>query len=145
MFKYLGVKYSADGDGAVGREARAEQAADRYRQLGNIWNSSGLSVGLKLRLYEAGVISVLIYGCETWDLTEKAMTWLGAWNATRLAMITGRKIREEYKNPVFDLVGVVRARRLPVKWAGELLTREDSFLPRRIAIAELERFGGKRH
>jgi hypothetical protein len=142
-FKYLGVTYSADGDNAIGREARAEQAANRYRQLGNIWNSSGLSVGLKLRLYEAGVISVLVYGCETWDLTEKAMTWLGAWNARRLAMITGREIREEYKDPAFDLVGAVRARRL--KWAGELLTREETFLPRRVALAELERYGGKGH
>jgi hypothetical protein len=142
-FKYLGVKFSADGDSAIGREARAEQAADRYRQLGNVWNSSGLSVGLKLRLYEAGVISVLIYGCETWDLTEKAMTWLGAWNARRMAMITGREIRDEYKDPTFDLVGVVRARRL--KWAGELLRREETFLPRRIAVAELERFGGAGH
>jgi hypothetical protein len=139
----VSVKYSADGDGAVGREARAVQAADRYRQLGNIWNSSGLSEGLKLRLYEAGVISVLIYGCETWDLTEKAMSWLGSWNARRLAMITGREIREEYKDPAFDLVGAVRARRL--KWAGELLRREKTFLPRRIAIAELERFGGAGH
>ena len=89
------------------------------------------------------MISVLVYGCETWNMTEKAMTWLGAWNARRVAMITGREIRDEYKDPVFDLVGAVRARRL--KWAGELLTREDSFLPRRVALAELESFGGIEH
>ena len=41
-----------------------EQAADRFRQIGNLWNSSELSVGLKLRLYKAGVFSVLAYGCE---------------------------------------------------------------------------------
>ena len=36
-FKYLGVWFSADGDKVGGREARMEQAADRYRQMGNIW------------------------------------------------------------------------------------------------------------
>jgi hypothetical protein len=140
-FKYLGIWFSADGDRLLGREERMEQAADRFRQLGNIWNSSELSVGVKLRLYEAGVYSVLAYGCECWDLTEKAGTALRAWNARRLAMITGREIREEYLDPSFDLLSRARARRL--KWAGQLLCAKESFLPRRVALAELERTGGQ--
>ena len=106
-FKYLGVWFSRDGNRELGREERMIQAADRFRQMpvGNIWHSAELSVGLKLRLYEAGVYSVLVYGCECWDLTEKAATALRSWNARRLAMITGREIREEYNDPSFDLMG----------------------------------------
>jgi hypothetical protein len=118
-----------------------EQAADRFRQMGSLWNSSELSRGLKLRLYEAGVVSVLAYGSECWDITEKAASAVRAWNARRLAMITGREIREEYKTPSFDLLGCVRARRL--KWAGQLLRAPESYLPRRTALAELERYGGQ--
>ena len=140
-FKYLGIWFSADGDRVMGREARMEQAANRFRQLGNIWNSSELSVGVKLRLYEAGVYSVLAYGCECWDLSEKAGTALRAWNARRLAMITGREIREEYLEPSFNLLGCARARRQ--KWAGQLLRAKETFLPRRVAMAELERTGGR--
>jgi hypothetical protein len=140
-FKYLGIWFSADGDRVLGREDRMELAADRFRQLGNIWNSSELSVGVKLRLYEAGVYSVLAYGCECWDLSEKAGTALRSWNARRLAMITGREIREEYLEPAFDLLRCARARRL--KWAGQLLRAKESFLPRRVAMAELERTGGE--
>jgi exonuclease III len=140
-FKYLGVWFSGDGDRSLGREERMEQAADRFRQLGNIWNSSELSVGVKLRLYEAGVYSVLAYGCECWDLTEQAATALRAWNARRVAMITGREIKEEYLDPSFDLLSCARARRL--KWAGQLLRAKESFLPRRVALAELERTGGQ--
>ena len=77
-FKYLGIWFSADGDRVLGREDRMELAADRFRQLGNIWNSSELSVGVKLRLYEAGVYYVLAYGCECWDPSEKAGTALRA-------------------------------------------------------------------
>ena len=139
-FKYLGVWFSADGCRELGREERMLQAADRFRQMGNIWNSSELSVGLKLRLYEAGVYSVLVYGCECWDLTEKAETALRSWNARRLAMISGREIREEYNAPSFDLLSCAKARRL--KWAGQLLRAEESFLPRRVALVELEQTAG---
>jgi len=45
----------------LGREARMEQAADRFRQMGNLWNRAELSVGLKIRLYVAGVYSVLAW------------------------------------------------------------------------------------
>ena len=55
-------------------------------------------------------------------------------------MITGREIKEEYLDPAFDLLGCARARRL--KWAGQLLRAEESFLPRRTALAELERTEG---
>ena len=73
-------------------------------------------MGLKIRLYKAGVYSVLGYGCECWDLSAKAEKSVRAWNARRMAMITGREIKEEYHTPSFDLLGGVRARRL--KWAG---------------------------
>ena len=142
-FKYLGVWFSADGDKVGGREARMEQAADRYRQMGNIWNISELSEGLKLRPFQAAVVSVLVYGCECWDLSEKASTALRAWNARRMTMITGRDIREEYLTPSFDLLCCIRVRRL--KWAGQLLRAKESFLPRRVALAELERYDGMGH
>jgi hypothetical protein len=140
-FKYLGIWFSADGDRELGREARMEQAADRFRQLGNIWYSAELDLGVKLRLYEAGVYSVLAYGSECWDLSEKAGVALRAWNARKLSMMSGREFREEYNEPSFDLLGCVRARRL--KWAGQLLRAKESYLPRQVAMAELERTGGQ--
>ena len=58
-FKYLGVWFSGDGSRELGREERMIQAADRFRQMGSIWNNSELSEGLNIRLYKAGVYSVL--------------------------------------------------------------------------------------
>jgi hypothetical protein len=80
-------------------------------------------------------------GCECWDLSEKAGTALRSWNARRLAMITGKEIREEYFEPACDLPRCARATRL--KWVGQLLRAKESFLPRRVAMVELERTGGK--
>ena len=80
---------------------------------------------VKIRIYAAGVTSVLVYGCECWDMSQAAKT-VGAWNARRLACITNREIREEYKAPSYDLVGAVRARRL--KYVGKILRMEEGRL-----------------
>ena len=58
----------------------------------------GVSLELKLRVYVAGVVSVLVYGCECWDM-EWAVGAVGAWNARRLAVLTDREIRSEYLEP----------------------------------------------
>jgi len=50
--------------------------------------------------------------------------------------VTGREIRDEYCVPSFDLVARVRARRL--RWAGHLLRASEEYLPRRVAVAQLE-------
>ena len=50
--------------------------------------------------------------------------------------MTGREIRDEYGVPSFDLVARIRARRLT--WAGHLLRAKEKYLPRRIALAQLQ-------
>ena len=137
-FKYLGMEFTADGDAGYGMEKRMEQAASRFRQLGRIWHSAEISTGLKLRIYVAGVLSILQYGSECWDITEKSSKGIRAWNARRLALLTGREIRAEYTVPTFDLLGSVRARRL--QWAGHLLREKETFLARKVAIAELQMY-----
>ena len=114
--------FRADGDQQQALEFRMALAADRFRVMRKVWNSRELSLELKLRVYAAGVVSVLVYGCECWDM-ERACTAVGAWNARRLAVITGREIREEYLVPSYDLIGAVRARRL--KYVGHILRLEE--------------------
>ena len=52
---------------------------------------------------------------------------------TSLAL-TGVGYREIYNSPPYDLVGSIISRRM--KWLGKLLRADESFLPRRVAIAE---------
>ena len=128
-FKYLGFWVSADGDTWQGMEKRLEQAADRFRVLGKVWRAAEIGGKLKLRIYVAGVLSVAAYSSECWVLGEKEERYLQAWNARRLAVITGRSIREEYQHPVRSLVGLIRRRRL--QWLGRVLReRRDSLVGR---------------
>jgi len=41
-----------------------------FGRLANIWKRTGLSLQTKIRLYNALVISVLLYGSETWTLLK---------------------------------------------------------------------------
>ena len=64
------------------------------------------------------------------------------WNAKRVAFITEKEIREEYKEPTFDLVSRTRKRRLD--WAKDLLQADNQLPSRQIMIASVhaEGWGG---
>ena len=109
-----------------------------YNKLHHIWHSKILSTRIKLDIYSAAVVSVLIYGCEIWVLDKAALDKLRAWNCRKLVVISGFDFREEYLAPEVDVAGAVRTRRL--LWAGDILTAQEDFLPRRVAVAELNTF-----
>ena len=102
--------------------------------MNKVWHSKLLSKRLKRDIYRAAVISIATYGCECWVLNKKAMEKLRAWNCKRLVVLSGLGFREEYMTPTVDIVQLIRKQRL--KWAGQVLRREDSYLPRRILIGE---------
>ena len=83
------------------------------------------------------MVSVLVYRSEAWPVSDKVIKWVGAWNAKRLSFITDREIRDEYVVPSFDIVARIRARRLT--WAGHLLREKETHLPKRVAIARLQK------
>ena len=38
-----------------------------------IWKDKNLELNLKLRLFNVRIINILLYGCESWDITKKIM------------------------------------------------------------------------
>jgi hypothetical protein len=135
----LGFGASTDGDNLTPTNARLQLAASRYSGMGNIWRSAEISLTLKLRIYQAAVCSVVIYGSEAWIWTEALEKKLKNWNAKRVAFITEKEIREEYKEPTFDLVSRTRKRRLD--WAKDLLQADSQLPSRQIMIASVQAEG----
>ena len=70
-------------------------ARNRFGKMYHIWNSTQLSLEVKLQLYESAVVLVLVYGCEAWKLTPSLLCSLNRWNSRCTSIITGRSIREE--------------------------------------------------
>ena len=113
---YLGVGASVDGDSLTPMNARLQLAASG---MGNIWKSSEISLSLKLRINQAAVCLVVMHVSEAWIWAEALEKELKNWNARRVASMTGEEVREECKDPTFDLVSRTSKRRLG--WAKDLL------------------------
>ena len=69
-FKYLGYHFQADGDRKHAMVIRMGIASTRFSECKKVWKSKVISQREKLRLFDSGVISVLVYGCEIWMLNE---------------------------------------------------------------------------
>ena len=121
LFKYLGSLFACNGDQQVDTKARIAMAMTRSGQLSHLFDSPELGKRLKLRLYKVAVCSLLMYGCESWVLTNKVLRQLNGANSSMLARITGQSVREEARRATtsFDLVRQIRVMRL--KWLGYIL------------------------
>jgi len=67
-FIYLGSKQSSSGYCRPDMLRRVGLASSVVSSLQRIWKCSYLSTNTKVHLYQALVMSVLLYGAETWTL-----------------------------------------------------------------------------
>ena len=65
-FEYLGSFVCQDGDVRKEAGVRVGKAGAVFSRMKKVWNSGGISLKTKLRLFNATVMTVLLYGSETW-------------------------------------------------------------------------------
>lgn len=70
-FCYLGSYITGDGGAEEDVKSRIQKARQAFGMLNNIWRSTKYSKNLKLKIFKSNVLSVLLYGCETWKVTNK--------------------------------------------------------------------------
>ena len=70
-FQYLGSVFTADGGADEDVENRLLKAKQAFAALRNIWRANQISRNVKLKFFRTNVLSVLLYGCETWKVTNK--------------------------------------------------------------------------
>ena len=69
-FIYLGGTVNNEGGTTEDIRRRLGHARSAYNKLTAIWNSSQIGRKTKIRLFNSNVISVLLYGSETWKMTK---------------------------------------------------------------------------
>jgi len=79
-FTYLGSDITSDGFATAELHRRVGFASSILGQLDGVWSHSRLSLNTKLRLYTSLVQSVLLYGSETWTLSQDEMKRLQAFH-----------------------------------------------------------------
>jgi len=73
-FKYLGVIFTKDGRCKAELKSRLKNARAAFSRLWrNVWGVKQLSLKTKMDVYKASVLSVLLYGSETWAVKKSEM------------------------------------------------------------------------
>ena len=132
-FKYLGSHMeSSEKD----FKTRKGQAWGAFWLLKEIWKSKVTSIELKIRIFEASCLSILLYGSETWILNEKLLSELDSFGTNcyrhilrirRGDKISNKTIYERVKQKPLSNKLIKRQ----LTWVGHIL-RYDSNEPVRI-------------
>lgn len=147
-FKYLGSEMEPGGRLDMELRSRMGKASSAFGQLAKLWKSR-VSLKCKLRIYNAVVISTLLYSAETWATTQTEERKLDAFDQRCLRRILGVRwyqhvrntdIRRRTNQPAASLL--LQVRRL--RWYGHVVRMEDSRLPKRMLNWRPEQVGGRR-
>ena len=71
QFKYLGSILTKDGASKTEVKARITSATSALTRLERVFKSRNISFCTKYHLYKSLVLSILLYGCESWTLTAE--------------------------------------------------------------------------
>ena len=145
--KYLGSQYSADGSIDKEITARLSAANGAAARLHNFWRRGRVGAQRKLTFYKSAVMTVLLYGAESWPTTAAQLQRLEVFHQRRLREILRIRWEDHVPNgAVHVLAGVpsiaatVAARRLT--WLGHIARMVDTRLVKQLLFSQQP---GRRH
>jgi hypothetical protein len=144
QFTYLGGVLSSDGLLDTEIRARCQKAAVAFGRLRrNVFDRRDVALVVKLQVYRAAVLAALLYGCETWVISQRLFAKLEAVQWRCLRCMLHIKWHDMVPNvEVLRRAGcelvetVVRTRRL--QWLGHVTRMERHRIPRRLLFGELD-------
>ena len=75
-FTYLGSSIQLDGNIEHEIRLRIGRANKGFHMLNPVWRTKSLPRKIKLKVYQACVLSILLYSCETWPLKKSDLSSL---------------------------------------------------------------------
>ncbi|CAH8492886.1 unnamed protein product [Dicrocoelium dendriticum] len=130
-FCYLGSVMSTDQQLHVELRIRVSKAAVAFGKLEyRVWNNHQLSIGTKLMVYKSMVLSVLLYGSETWTMYRRDVRYLERFHQQCLRRILrigwGARVADTEvlrRSGMYAVDGILLLRHL--RWLGHV-SRMDS-------------------
>jgi hypothetical protein len=117
-FRYLGTIFTHKNSIQEKSKSRLKSGNASYHSVQNLLSSSFLSKNIKIKIYRTIILSVVLYGCETWLLTLREDHRLRSFENRMLRRIfwpkrveiigEGRKPRNEELNDLNFLPSIVR-------------------------------------
>ena len=145
MFRYLGSWLTRDGRDDCDVVARIETAGNAFGALRScIFSSTTVSFRTKKIVYLALILSILLYGCESWCLTEALLHKLRLFHrqCIRAMCRVNRyhtRIHRIHSSELLARVGLYSidtyVSRRQLRWAGHVARMDYSRLPRKMLSA----------
>ena len=142
-FTYLGSTITDNLSLDAELNKRIGKAATTLERLATrVWENPKLTTKTKMAVYNACVVSTLLYGSEAWTTYSKQERKLNSFHLQSLRRILGISWRDKVPNTeVLDCAGLpimytlLRQRR--VHWIGHVCRMEDGRIPKDILYGEL--------
>ena len=134
-FTYVGSTVDKTGGAEQDITARVGKARSSFSKLTKVWKSSQYSIGTKTRIFNANVLTVLLYGSETWRMTKRDEHKLDSFQHKCLRKVlkihwpmkvTDEEVRERTKSERISTQVKIRMWR----WIGHVLRMKPDSLPR---------------
>ena len=148
QFTYLGSTLSTDATIDIEVNNRINKASAAFGRLSTrVWNQHDLRLQTKINVYNAVVLSALLYGSETWTCYRRHIRLLESFHMRRLRAIVGIRWQDLISNvKVLEMTQstsiqcwIIRAQ---LRWVGHVIRLPSGRLPQQILYSELSH--GKR-
>ena len=135
-FKYLGSQMASSASDFKRRKALAWGAVWKLERL---WRSSELPISTKIKLFHITCVTILLYGCESWVLSQDMECKINAFATSSYRVMLNIKRRDHVSNTIIysmtdtqPLVHCVRMRQLSL--LGHVLRLPEEEPVRRYAL-----------
>ena len=142
-FTYLGSCISSNLSLDSELNVRIGKAATAMARLAKrVWDNSLLTINTKMKVYQACVLSTLLYGSETWTLYSRQERRLNAFHMRCLRRLLGITWQDRITNAEVlsraglpSMYAMLTQRRL--RWLGHVCRMDDGRIPKDIMYGEL--------
>ena len=106
-----------------------------------IWSAKHVRNELKLNIFNASVISVFLYGCETWIVSSKMTSEINSFATSCYRIMLGIKRIQKVPNAhIYEQIGaeplIYTVQKRQLRWIGHALRRDASEPSRIFALYE---------
>ncbi|XP_046848167.1 uncharacterized protein LOC124441744 [Xenia sp. Carnegie-2017] len=142
-FKYLGTTIHQDGGCKTEVELRISRAWNKWRELTGVLCDKKMPKKLKILIYKTVIRPVLLYGNETWSVTDYLAEKISVCEMRMIRYCLGVSLEEHRTNEsireeanVMSILKLMRRKRL--QWFGHVCRREEDVDIRRVYEMQME-------
>jgi len=137
-FCYLGIYLSNTITVDIDINSRLAKAGDAFGKLQRrLWGEHCVALPTKIAVYQAVVLSTLLYGCESWVLYRRSVRRLDEFHMRCPRKIAGIKWQDRVPNTkVLRLCGITGIEAFllaaQLRWVGHVVRMDDNRIPKQI-------------